>query len=553
MPLFILASIFAVLFFRLFYVQVVQNAYFKKLSNDNRTKTVIIPAPRGIIFDRMNRPLVRNVPVFEAVQGKKVEILPKEEAQTLISQGKSVTGVVSREYLYKSIFAHVLGYTGQISEDELQHPDFKDYAGTDFVGKMGLEGQYEKTLQGTTGKALYEVNARGQNTGFLGRQEPVPGNNIMTTLDLSVQIAVARAFEKIKKGAVVVSDPRDGGILALYSKPTFDSNLFTHATSYSAEGDYKDVTSVLMDSDNQPLLDRTIGGAYPPGSTFKLVTAAAGLQSGGIKPDTIVEDTGNIKAGGATFGNWYFIQYGRTEGPLNVVGALKRSNDIFFYRTAQATGVDTISSFAKKMGAGSALGIDLGGEVPGTVPTIEWKKKQMHEQWYLGDTFNYGIGQGYLLTTPLQVNFWTTVFANGGTLYQPHLLKDNKKVLRSNIVDKKYIDLIRQGMEESCDTGGVAWPLFNFKVKNPRLQLDNLNYSKSASDGADFTRVKLGCKTGTAEIGDATTKPHAWITVMAPFYNPEIVVTVLVENGGEGSSIAGPVARDILTSYFEKK
>lgn len=552
-PLFILGSIFSVLLFRLFYVQIVQGAYYKKLSNNNRTRTVLIPAPRGIIFDRLGRPLVRNVPVFEIIKDKKVEILPKEDALRLLSQGKNVAGTVSREYLYKSMFAHVLGYTGQISEDALNHPDFKDYAATDFVGKIGVEGQYEKVLQGRGGRELYEVNARGKMTRFLGRQEPVSGRNINTTLDLDVQTAAVKAFEKIKKGAIIVSDPRDGGIRALYSKPTFDSNLFTHSKSYTAEGDYKDVSFVLLDSENQPFLDRTIGGAYPPGSTFKLVTAAAGLMSKRILPDTIFEDTGNITVGGITFGSWYFIQYGRKEGQLNVVGALKRSNDIFFYRTAQAIGVDILSSFAKKLGAGSKLGIDLGGEVSGTVPSNAWKQQAMGEQWYLGDTFNYGIGQGYLLTTPLQVNFWTSVFANGGTLYRPHVLRDTKKVIRENIVDKKYIDLVRQGMAESCDVGGVAWPFFGFKVKNDRLKIDNLNYSKSASDGADMVRVKVGCKTGTSQVGGEKDLPHAWITVFAPFYNPEIVVTVLVENGGEGSSIAGPVARDILKDYFEKK
>ncbi|MFI5265636.1 MAG: penicillin-binding protein 2 [Candidatus Levyibacteriota bacterium] len=553
LPLFILGSIFSILAFRLFYIQVVQGSYYKNLSNNNRTRTVVIAAPRGIIFDRQGKPLVRNVPVFEDVKDNKVEILPKADALKLLSDGKSVTATVSREYLYKSIFAHVLGYTGQISENELNHPDFKGYAATDFVGKMGLEAEYEKILQGQTGRELYEVNAGGEKTRFLGRQEAIPGGNIDTTLDLDIQTAAAKAFEKIKKGAIVVSDPRDGGILALYSKPTFDSNLFTHSKSYIPEGDYKDVSSILLDSENQPLLNRAIGGAYPPGSTFKLVTATAGLESNAITPDTIFDDTGQITVGGATFGNWYFIQYGRTEGPLNVLGALKRSNDIFFYKTAQAAGVDTISSWARKLGAGSTLGIDLSGEVPGTVPTVEWKKSTVGEQWYLGDTFNYGIGQGYLLTTPLQVNTWTAFFANGGTLYQPHLLKDSKKILQQNIVDKKNIDLVREGMMEACDTGGVAWPLFGFKVKNPRLPIDDLNYSKVASDGAAFTRVKLGCKTGTAEIGDIHTSPHAWITVFAPFYNPEIVVTILVENGGEGSSIAGPIAKDILTSYFEKK
>lgn len=565
-PIFMLASIFFILLLRLFYVQVVQGAYYKDLSDQNRTRTEVIPASRGIIFDRFMRPLVRNVPVFEIIEKNRIKLIPKDEALKLLSEGKDVKNTISREYLYKNDFAHVIGYTGQISEDELNNVDFKDYVISDFVGKMGLEAQYEKLLHGQNGKELNEVTASGVKNRFLGRKEPIAGENLQTTLDIDVQVAAARAMKDVKKGAVVVSDPRDGGILALYSRPTFDSNLFTHSEGYAADGDYKEVSQILLDGDNQPLLDRSIGGVYPPGSTFKLVTAAAALSTGAIKPDTHIEDTGVLKVGSFSFGNWYFLQYGRKDGSIDVVDALKRSNDIFFYKAADETGVDTLSNWARRFGLGQKLNIDLPGEASGIVPTEEWKRKEIGEQWYLGDTFNYGIGQGYLLTTPLQVNSWTTVFANGGTVYQPHLLKNNVKKLKENLVKKEYIDLVRQGMEESCEPGGVAWPFFNFTVQNDRLKLDDLDFTQgSASQSAkvasgsaevkkgNYVRVLVGCKTGTAEVGGKDTLPDAWITVMAPLHNPEVVVTVLVENGGEGSSIAGPIARDILKAYFEHK
>lgn len=570
-PLVVLLGVFVVLFFRLFYVQIVQGAYYKQLANDNRTRTVTIPASRGIIFDRYNRPLVRNVPIFEVTEkdakGKeKVKIVDKDEALNMIHEGKNVTQNVSREYLYNDAFAHVLGYTGHISDEELGSADYAGYTITDLVGKMGLEKEYEKILHGQNGKELYEVNAQGKQIRFLGREEEVPGKNIKTTLDLDVQQAAENAMRDIQKGAVVVSDPRNGDILAIYSKPTFDSNMFTHGDSYQPVGEYQKVEDILLDQDNQPLLDRAIGGAYPPGSTFKLVTATAGLTTGKIKPDTIIEDTGNIKIGGITFGSWYFIQYGRREGPLDVVKAIKRSNDIFFYKVSQEVGADTLSSFAEKFGLGKKLGIDLQGEVAGTVPTEEWKKRVVGENWYLGDTFNYGIGQGYLLATPLQVNSFTQPFANGGKLFKPHLIKEQDTLLASNLVSPEYSKLIREGMQESCATGGVAFPFFNFTVQNDNLKLDGLDFTqgsasqsaKVASPSAEqkndkYVRVNVGCKTGTAEIGDAHTKPHAWITVIAPFHNPEVVVTVLVENGGEGSSVAGPIARDILKEYFEKK
>lgn len=567
-PAFLLICLFLILLLRLFYVQVVQGSYYKGLSDDNRTRTSVIPAPRGIIFDRNGKPLVRNVPVFETLDHNgHAKIITRDMALTLLNQGKQVFDTVSRNYLYNSAFAHVLGYTGQISENQINQPEFADYTISDFVGKMGLEAQYESLLHGKNGKTLFEVNAQGLKTRQLGSQDPVPGVNINTTLDVNVQMAAQTAMKDVKKGAVVVSDPRDGAILGLYSKPSFDTNIFTHAASYVPVGDYKSITSVLMDTDNQPLLDRTISGAYPPGSTFKLVTAAAALSTGAIKPDTLFDDTGMLKVGGSSFGNWYFLQYGRTEGNINVVTAIKRSNDIFFYHAADVTGVDTISNWARKLGAGHTLGIDLPGEVSGTVPTEEWKKKQVGEQWYTGDTFNYGIGQGYLLTTPLQVNSWTDVFANGGTLYQPHLLIGQVKKLRENVVKKEYVDLIRIGMNEACSTGGVAWPLFNFEVRNSKLPIDNLDYTLDASASGLLTssnsaslhpqdnavRIQLGCKTGTAEVGGKDTNPEAWITVFAPFHNPEVSVTVLVENGGEGSSVAGPIARDILKSYFEHK
>ncbi|HMS22895.1 MAG TPA: penicillin-binding transpeptidase domain-containing protein [Candidatus Levybacteria bacterium] len=552
-PAFLLICLFLILFLRLFYVQVVQGAYYAGLSDQNRTRTITIPAPRGIIFDRYNRPIVRNVPIFEIFENKKAKLIGKDQALQLLSQGKDVKDTITREYLYGSNFANIIGYTGQISEEELNSPEYKEYVITDFVGKMGLEDEYEKVLHGENGKELYEVNAAGEKSRFLGRQEPISGKNITATLDIDIQQAASNAMKDVKKGAVVVSNPKDGGILALYTKPTYDSNIFTHSKEYKAEGDYKDVNSILSDTENQPLLDRAIGGVYPPGSTFKLVTAVAALSSGAITADTKIEDTGILRVGSFSFGNWYFLQHGRKDGFIDVVAAIKRSNDIFFYKAADETGVDTLSRWAMQFGLGNTLGIDLPGEVTGTVPTREWKDRVISEQWYLGDTFNYGIGQGYLLTTPLQVNFMTSVVANGGDLFKPHIIQGTGKKLKENLVKKEYLDLVLQGMKESCEVGGVAWPFFDFKVKNDALKIDNTNYVQDASGSSKMVRVKVGCKTGTAETGGKETKPHAWITVFAPFYNPEVVVTVLVENGGEGSSIAGPVARDVLKVYFEKK
>lgn len=553
-PLLILVGIFSILFLRLFYLQIVRGAYYKNLSDGNRTRKVTISAPRGVIFDRNRRPLVRNIPAYKILKDKKLVLLNKDEALKLMttSQKNSIELDTQRQYLYNDIFAHVLGYTGQIDEAELKSPKYKDYQATDFVGKMGLEASYESMLRGQKGEELYEVDANGAMVRKLGTSESIPGSDLFTTLDIDLQRAVADAFSDVKKGAAVISDPSDGSILALYSKPSFDPNLFTHSSSYKGVGDYSSIESLLTDTSNQPFLDRAISGLYPPGSTYKLVIASAALQSQAIKSDTQIEDTGILKIGSFSFGNWYYLSYGKKEGMLNVVKAIKRSNDIFFYKAAEATGVEKIKQMSKLFGLGNTLGIDLPTEKKGVIPDPSWKEKTIGEPWYLGDIYNLGIGQGYLLITPLQVNFWTSIFANGGVLYKPHVIAKEKEVIRRNFVSPENIALIREGMRESCNTGGAAWPLFDFKVKNDKLPLDGNDFSESASDSGKMVRVALGCKTGTAESG-GTKEPHAWISVIAPYYKPEIVVTILVETSGEGSNVAAPIAKKILEKYFQGK
>ncbi len=555
-PLICLVLVSGFFFVRLFFLQVVQGEYYARLSDENRTRTTIISAPRGIMYDRKNRPLVSNAPAFKILDSeKKVRFLNQEDALEKIARGEDVVSDIQREYLYKDAFAHVLGYIGQISEDEMMQAEFKDYALTDFVGKFGLESQYENILHGKNGRELYEVDAAGNKVRFLGKDQPIPGRNLYTTLDIEIQMAVHEAMKDVEKGAVIVSDPKTGGILALYSKPTFDPNLFTHNSTYEAEGAYKKVEDVVMDGKNQPLLDRAISGIYPPASTYKLVSATAALESGAMKRDTLVKDTGILRVGDFSFGNWFYLQYGGTDGDVDVVKAIARSNDIYFYKAAEETGIDRLADWSRKFGLGQRLGIDLAGEKAGTVPDKEWKKKNLNESWYLGDNYNMGIGQGYLQVTPLQVNMFTVPFANGGVLYKPHLLKKNDtSVLRKDFLAKETINAVREGMKQSCEPEtGVAFPLYDLKVKNDNLPIDGRDFLEAASGSARMTQIKVGCKTGTAEVGIEGEKPHAWITVIAPFHNPELVVTVLSERSGEGSQIAAPIAKKILEKYFEGK
>lgn len=553
-PLFLLILAFSILLVRIFYLQVVRGDYYRKLAEGNRLHTKTIRAERGIIFDRRGRPLVRNIPSFKWEEEGKVRFLSKDEALARMAEKKdeNIETDTTRFYLHRDAFSHVLGYLGEVSKEELLLPKFSDHETGDVVGKMGLEKQYETVLHGLNGKELYEVDARGKIVRFLGSKEPLAGKNLTTTLDQEIQLSVYSAFASVDKGAVVVSHPKDGSILALYSKPTFDPNLFTSSPDYASSGAYRDINEVLSDTNNNPLLNRVIGGVYPPGSTFKLIAAVAALESGAIKEDTQFEDTGILQVGEFSFGNWYFLSYGKKEGFLDVVGALRRSNDIFFYKAAEETGIDTLSSWAHTFGLGEILGIDLMGEEKGLIPDPAWKKRTLGDNWYLGDTYNLGIGQGYLLVSPLQVNMWTSVFANGGTLYTPHLVEGRGGALKKDFIRRKHIELVRKGMRESCEQGGVAWPLFDFRVKNERLKVDGRDIIEDERAAASGVRIVLACKTGTAETSKDE-NPHAWITVFAPFNNPEVVVTVLVERAGEGSNVAAPIAKKILEEYFAKK
>jgi len=549
--------LFIILFLRLFYLQIVKGYYYRYLSNSNKTKTVVVHAPRGIIFDRNGLPLVFNIPGFrESVNGKTV-LLSKDTALTMIAKGNKNLEVDSlREYPYKDAFAHVLGYIGQISKDELNSPKFLEYKSGDLIGKSGVEQSYEQLLKGIDGRQLYEVDAMGKLIRKLGQDDPVSGQNVTTTLDQKLQLAAYAASKDIIKGAIIVSSP-NGEILALVSKPTFDPNLFTMAKDYkpATSSSYANLDELITDSKNQPFLNRAISGVYPPGSTFKLVVAAAGLSNKIIDENWQVEDTGILKVGEFSFSNWYYTEYGGRDGQVNIVKGIKRSNDIFFYKLAEKIGVDKISQTAVKFGLNRRLGIDLQGEASGTVPTREWKLKEIGEQWYLGDTYHYGIGQGFLLTTPLQVNGWTSVIANDGLLYTPHILKNQKPiVIGQNLLDDNSMKLIRQGMIEACSPGGVAWPLFQFRVHNSKLKIDGKDILgvDLASGSADTRQITIACKTGTAEHGTADTKPHAWITLFAPAYNPQIVVTVLSESSGEGSNVAAPIAKKILEEWFTR-
>jgi penicillin-binding protein 2 len=546
-----------ILIFKLINLQLINGSYYRSLSDSNRTKTIVLYPQRGIIFDHSGTPLVYNNPGYKKTTNSGNTSVTREEAIELMTKDANQLLIESnRFYPLKEATAHVLGFVGKISKEELSQTEYSNYTQADIVGKSGIEQYYDNVLQGTKGKELVEVDALGRKIRTLGQTDPIAGRDIKLTLDAKLQQVVYKILPDDQKSAVVVSTPF-GEILAMVSKPSFDPNIFTLDKTYkTTDSNYKNVTDILTDSANQPLLNRSISGTYPPGSTFKIVTAAAGLNQNIIDQNFTVDDSGILRVGTFSFANWYYLDYGKTDGIVNVVKAIARSNDIFFYKLAEKINVDNLSKTAMQFGIGSPLGIDLPGEAKGILPTRQWKLQTIKEPWYLGDTYHYGIGQGYLLTTPLQVNAWTQVIANGGTLYIPHVLINSKFEIRnSKFLSENTISLIREGMVGACSPGGVAYPLFNFKIQNSKTKIDGKNFlavkeGSSEAELKDYLQISIACKTGTAQYGEQDSKPHAWITLFAPAYNPQIVVTVLVESAGQGSDIAAPIAKKILEAWF---
>lgn len=479
-------------------VMLFQGDYYRALSEGNRTKDVPIHAPRGIIFDRNGTVLVANLPAFRASD----QTISKDQAIKLEASGVTAEVDSTRAYYYRESMAHLLGYVSQTAE-----------SGGQKVGHGGVEEQYEASLKGEDGKELDEVDARGLKLRVISTVPAQPGADLTLTIDAALQKA---AYEQIngKKAAVVATNPMTGEVLAIASSPSFDPNVFTDLSLDNLFRQTK-IKAIFADPD-QPLFDRAISGTYPSGSTFKIVTATAGLETGKITADFTIDDPGILVIGPYKFPNWKYLRDGGLQGTLNVVGAIQKSNDIFFYETGGKVGQDDLVGWGKKFGLTQPLGIDLPGEAAGNLPT---------KFLYLGDVYHLAIGQGDLLVTPLQVNNWTSVVASGGKLCRPHVV--GKAECKDLGIKASTIDLVKQGLISACSPGGTAWPLFNYKVQ-------------------------VACKTGTAEFGDPHDRTHAWLTAFAPAGAPSIAVTVLVEAGGEGDTAAAPLVKKILDQWFSK-
>lgn len=479
----------AIIAAKILYLQIVERGQHQLSSYANHIELLRDNAPRGVVYDRNGVALTINT----------------------ASEGEFI-----REYPLKEAIAPILGYLSEVKSEELGCSEGLCYQMGMEVGRTGIEKTMETRLRGRDGGRLVEVDSTGSEVRELGSNQSEAGGDIHLSIDSRLEKIMYEALGG-KKGSAVALDMQ-GRVLGLASSPAYDPS---HIKDY------------LSDTDKLFFLNRAIAATYPPGSVFKLVTGIAGLTEGKIDRDTQFEDTGEIKVGSYRYGNWYFDQYGRTEGSIGLTRALARSNDIYFYKVGEAVGVDKIVYWARKFGLGQKTGIELPGEVAGLVPDRLWKERATGEKWFLGNTYHLAIGQGDLLVTPIQVARMTLA-AISGRVCQVSLLKES--VVKCPDLGLKTEDFasIREGMKGACASGGTAYPFFTFSPW-------------------------VACKTGTAQHSGQNANdprdvagnvlPHAWITVAYPGENPEMILTVMLESAGEGSAEAGPVAKAILEQW----
>lgn len=591
-------SIFALLWIRLVHVQLIEGAYYRDRADINSERIVSIPSERGIIYDRNLIPLTQNIPSFslaispqdlprtgvelQKVSTRLAELTAKPQTdiyntlsdfssnknkyRSLVIQenldynaallfqidASDLPGVhIERgsKRLYYETFvssspvlasasstpnaeslSHVLGYLGKVNPNELNALEDKGYLLSDSIGKNGIEKQYEQYLRGIYGRRRVEVDTSGRQQVVLAEEPPTPGNHLVLSIDVNIQSKleeiIKNSLSKFNKqrAVAVAMNPNTGEILALVSLPSFNNNDFSGGI---AQDKY---TKYIEDKD-LPLFNRAVSGLYPSGSTIKPGIAAAALQEGIITSKTTVLSTGGIQVGPWFFPDWKAGGHGVTD----VRKSLAESVNTFYYTIGGGNGnitglgVEKIDNYLKLFGISSPLGIDLPGEAAGFLPTKAWKEETKKERWYIGDTYNLSIGQGDLLVTPLQIASLTATVANGGTLYEPHVMKSimdpvtkqqtpfQNTVLRSNFINQQNINVVQWGMRD-CVTAGSC------------RRLATLPFAAAG-------------KTGTAQWS-STKENHAWFSSFAPFENPQIVLTVLVEEGKEGSETAVPIAYD---------
>ncbi len=550
-------------------LQVQNPDVYSEAAERNRIKSTPILAARGKILDRDGRVIVDNkasyslllnrdqikpdhLPVIaEALQIDYAELAAKirrmsSRPQIIIKDQLSrdemawveshqdantypemqVVRAWRRQYPQDGFAAHVTGYVGEISEAELDAPQFIDYHQGDVIGKDGLERQYDSTLRGIDGQQRVLVDNMGRERQMENAQEAVPGKDLRTTLDLDLQ-AVAELAMQDHRGAVVALDPRSGEVLAMVSRPTFDANKFTGRISQ------KDWNEIANDP-HKPLLNRAIQAQLAPGSTFKPIMAIAGLESGVIDDHTIFHCSG----GAVFYGHYYACHIKRGHGDISLHRAIAQSCDVYFYNVGNRLGIDRIAHYADIAGIGRKTGIDLPNETQGTMPSTKWKMRLARQKWYAGETISVAIGQGAVTVSPMQIVAALGGLGEGGKWYRPHLLLNEKpKLLRRGNFNRDNLEQVISGMYAVVNEGGTGRAAYI-----PGIKISG----KTGTAQLAATERTKGAKKGTALAN------NAWFVAFAPTDKPEIAVVALFENAEESYN-AVPIVRDVLKAYFDKK
>ena len=576
--------VFFILLTRLWYLQVIQTEKLRELSESNRLRLVPVAASRGTILDRNGEVLVNNTPSFS------VAVIPQDvkdrewlltalsrhlqtdreglaerwdkgegrakyypivlssgitrsqleylEENRLWLPGLEIEMKPIREYPGGLLAAHLLGYLGEISEQEISDDRYREYNLGDYIGKSGIERFWERELHGVNGGRQIEVDARGRFLRTLTESRPVTGNSVILTIDKKIQKAAELAFGD-RAGAAVVMDVRSGEILAFASNPSFDPALFAGRMPPEKWQSY-------LDDKRHPLENKALKGQYPPGSTFKIITALAALDAGIIDANSTVVCKGSYTVGKTVFKCWN--KHGH--GSVNLKKALRESCDVYFYQLAERLGVDRIARTAREFGLGEAMGIGLDNEKSGLIPTAAWKEKKYGKKWFHGETLPVAIGQGFVLMTPIQLASMISTLANDGTVYRPRLVK--RVVDPDGRVIKEFGPEVLKKVPDNPA---------NFRLVKEGL-LAVVNESGGTGGAARLYEVKVAGKTGTSQVvklrDDRGVVPyeyrdHALFVAFAPYEKPEVAVAVVIEHGEHGGAAAAPIAERILRAYFEGK
>lgn len=581
---FIVGVVFLFLVIRLWHLQILNADNYQAMSENNRLRFVPIAASRGAILDRTGKVLVSNRPSFSLAVVPQ-EVTDKEALLTLLATllgldradmaerweknkgrakyypivlasnitrdhveiveenrmrlpGIEIEMKPVREYSSGQLAAHLLGYIGEVSEKELTSTGFEEYNPGDYIGKNGIERALEKELHGGDGGRQLEVDARGRVLRTISESYPTVGNSVVLTIDAAIQKQAERAFGE-QAGAAVIMDVTNGEILAFVSNPGFDPSLFSGKLP-------PDIWQGYLDDKRHPLENKALSGQYPPGSTFKMVTALAGLQNNMIDDSTSINCSGTYDLGTSTFKCWNKKGHGST----NLRKSLRESCDVYYYQLGEKLGVDKIAAAAQAFRLGQPLGVELLNERSGLIPTSDWKQKRFGKRWYHGETLPVAIGQGAVLLTPIQLASMTATIANEGTIYRPHLVK--------RIVDADGKTL-RETKTEIIGTASFSKESFRLVKQGMYAVVNDAGGTGAAARQYD---VKVAGKTGTSQVVKLRDsklgtpyqyRDHALFVAFAPYDKPEVAVAVVVEHGEHGGAAAAPIASRMLRAYFDSK